>query len=603
MGLWIAYALTRSAALPDDLGGWVVGSGTAEGWSVHARRTADASAPPWSAVPGPMLTATVMDSDVALLVGWHDGQERFRWLFNQESGVHHGFAFPDEEPDEATQAAQRAPVVAAMLGWMAEAGVGGGDGGRLDDILSRGYVYAEDGLYAALSELAVTPPGTRIETPRLPSVIAPDSGAPAPSAPPVRPEPLPLTLANGDASVLPEQQRYVYLAAALDHTRPAWDAFVTAHELECWGRPGCLIARSSGRVDAGGLAGHKYWSVLLGSEPPIDLPNLHQLGHAPSLPVLGRWHVAPQELTDPAAVAAWARANVAADVEPPSPSGDTAYTEEAAGWQGLLLMRPEPTTRLGEPVLACELYTYADLVERSPEVAAWLAEARRALVDPVVAALGERAPYGVTVQIEAMSTKGRWSQLPGDAASWEQALTRLRAGQLHFICLEVRALNGEGRESRYRGGIRLTVQLRDPTGHPATISFHLGRSLLGRVGGDVLGLARSAAVMMEAATGHVHAGTNWGRNSPFEMRRHAPWQGQRLDAMTRGVHWGNLVGPGHLAAVGDLRRLLADGRIARLEQWSVRPELWWFELSADPFEPRIEQADLLADALAPVMPG
>jgi hypothetical protein len=32
-----------------------------------------------------MLTAVVMDGDVSLLVGWNEGQERFRWLFNEQS--------------------------------------------------------------------------------------------------------------------------------------------------------------------------------------------------------------------------------------------------------------------------------------------------------------------------------------------------------------------------------------------------------------------------------------------------------------------------------------------------------------------------------------
>jgi hypothetical protein len=41
-------------------------------------------------------------------------------------------------------------------------------------------------------------------------------------------------MAGGDSGGLPRQAQIVYLAAAIDHTDPSWDAFVVAHELEPW---------------------------------------------------------------------------------------------------------------------------------------------------------------------------------------------------------------------------------------------------------------------------------------------------------------------------------------------------------------------------------
>ena len=68
---------------------------------------------------------------------------------------------------------------------------------------------------------------------------------------------------------------------------------------------------------------------------------------------------------------------------------------------------------------------------------------------------------------------------------------------------------------------------------------------------------------------------------------------------------GNLLGPGHLAAIGGagrLQQLRADGQIYRLEPWSTQPELWWYELSADPFEPDNARADLVAKQLPQTTP-
>ncbi|MEU8079973.1 hypothetical protein AB0B31_31545 [Catellatospora citrea] len=118
-------------------------------------------------------------------------------------------------------------------------------------------------------------------------------------------------------------------------------------------------------------------------------------------------------------------------------------------------------------------------------------------------------------------------------------------------------------------------------------------------------LLQRAAVRFGAVTGYVHgSGSAGSLQSPFERRSPAHGEKQRLDAMSRGVHWGNLLGAGHLAAIGGpdrLERLLADGRIRRLEQWSKEPQLWWFELTDDPFGPVNAHADTVAPDLREII--
>ncbi|NUS42982.1 MAG: hypothetical protein HOQ24_04745, partial [Mycobacteriaceae bacterium] len=101
-----------------------------------------------------MLTAVVMDSDVAMLVGWDGGRERFRWLFNEESGPAYGLSGRTEEPDRDVSAGERRPVVEAILWWAARSSIDA-DRRVVDDILSSGYVFAEEGLFALLAHMGV----------------------------------------------------------------------------------------------------------------------------------------------------------------------------------------------------------------------------------------------------------------------------------------------------------------------------------------------------------------------------------------------------------------------------------------------------------------
>ena len=88
VGLWAAYVVIRSEESPAETGKWNAGTGTVEGWSVYATRSADPRQPGrWMSIAGPMLTAAALDSDVALLVGWSGHEQRFEWLFNEASAA------------------------------------------------------------------------------------------------------------------------------------------------------------------------------------------------------------------------------------------------------------------------------------------------------------------------------------------------------------------------------------------------------------------------------------------------------------------------------------------------------------------------------------
>jgi hypothetical protein len=74
------------------------------------------------------------------------------------------------------------------------------------------------------------------------------------------------------------------------------------------------------QIAAGVLDSRVGWQAILATEPPIDLLYISgAIGAEDRLPALGPWHPVPPECTDPAAAARWARANVAADLEPPAP--------------------------------------------------------------------------------------------------------------------------------------------------------------------------------------------------------------------------------------------------------------------------------------------
>jgi hypothetical protein len=118
-----------------------------------------------------------------------------------------------------------------------------------------------------------------------------------------------------------------------------------------------------------------------------------------------------------------------------------------------------------------------------------------------------------------------------------------------------------------RGSIRAHAVLRDqfvastgppPDDHPASLVVSASREFLQALipspVESFIELMHQTARRFEATFGYLTADrAGSGMQSPYE-RRHdiIGLRHPRLDAHTRGIHWGNLIGPGHLAAIGGL---------------------------------------------------
>lgn len=627
MGRWAAYVIVPEALVPEDTGEWAACRGTVPGWAAYAVRDADPYDPgePWTGLVGPTISASIVDSGFALIVGRSDGEQRFAWLVNESAAAAYGLAVRVEEPDEATQATERVPVVAAMHAWSVAAGLVPAPPEHIDDLLSRGYTLAEAGLFALFEALGVTGAGEQLVTAeKLRPAFGLEEFVNA-----MREE-APFDLTDGDAEVLPVTPRVMFLANAIDHTAPGWEHFVVLHELEEWGKPACLVAQSIGEVPQGKLTGWAPWSIHLGTDPAAEVMHAFSPLGASLIPQFGPWRLVPEEYTDVEAAVAWARDNVGVCAAPPDPDRERVFREVPEQRMGIDGERRSPLSRAGHPALGGTIFTYADLNERADVVAGWLERVRATLIEPVADVFGTVAtnvvtdppfgpPYGARLVLRLVSVKANRSYLPGSPEGWERALHRLRAGELHGISCELQRLDGWGGISHHHAGVSVSVNIRDqftePTGslpddHPATLLVSAGRRELAAAGLSttaVTDLLRDAAVTCDGVLGQVHgSGSPYSsQQSPYERHMGLVWSGGRLDTLTRGVHWGNMIGPGHLASIGGsarLERLLADGRIRRLDRWSTEPELWWYEITEDPFGAVNRHAVVVAELLPEIMP-
>jgi hypothetical protein len=381
----------------------------------------------------------------------------------------------------------------------------------------------------------------------------------------------------------------------------------------------------------GGLTGWSPWRLFLGSDPAISLFGWHgALGKPAGLPELGPWVLVPEQAAaDEASAIAWARENVGQPVIAPSDRRHRMTTER------------EPDTydygfdfrfsRAPEQRLALVLFTYDDLLARTAALAEWLSDVRETLVAPVAGRFGDRliidptgeafsgAAYGAALNLHVVSTEQESCWAAADEEGWQQALDRLRRGELRELSAGLTRSNGRGAWSHYQAGLEVSVTLRDQfsdltgplaDGHPATIVLEIGRSLLEEAG--IGGVAHMVDLMQQASTrfevAHGYVGVSSWRmrdRSQYENRHGTAWNGTRLDVMTRGVHWGNLIGSKHLAAIGGehrLRQLHAAGRISGVEQWSTEPDLWWYQLTDDPYGPVNQRADEVGALLQAITP-
>jgi hypothetical protein len=115
-------------------------------------------------VAGPAMAAFVMFSDVCVVVGALDGTLAWVWMFNDwmfieedEAGGGLDVVAADPLADlDAELTSRIQAVIPRLVAWSETAGLGAVARDRLEGLLERGYVCAEDGLYALLAELGVT---------------------------------------------------------------------------------------------------------------------------------------------------------------------------------------------------------------------------------------------------------------------------------------------------------------------------------------------------------------------------------------------------------------------------------------------------------------
>ncbi len=636
VGLTATFIACRAGAEPAAVGAWTPFSDVAEGWLLRrgwkVGENVEGLAALLGGVVGPALAAFVMDSDFCVVLGALDGTVAWRWVFNKDAEYHlversvGAASDPSKGPDpadpDAVLAARIRAVVPSIAEWSGTAGLCAVAHERLEELLERGYILAEEGLFALLVELGVC----------------------AQQAAPVGEEPAGAHAiqAASDPPARPRLVHHGFLAAPIDHTSQGWQAFVRTHELEAWGEPPALVVEG---LAIGG--GPTLWDVYLASDPPVHLfvqgavwgLDVVEPGQLP-LDWDGRWVRVPdrpgRSLDD---AVAWARANVGVAGAPPRPNRERLWSElspvELHRSAGFEFDRSDGWPRFERPggvLLRLELDTYQDLLGRAGEVAAWLEAARAGLLDPVTGqphvhlttepATDQYAgqPYGLALTLAAWTIKQRLRLLPGDADGWARLLGELRRGRLREVHADLDVLNGDGMPSQLRYGVQLEVVLRDqfvdqpgplPDQHPAQIVITLGEpAARGGVIPDLtaaaLRLAKQAAARFGAATGYVAAGRDGFQPflSPYEDRVGVdPWRRPRLDRVTRGAHWGIFLSTHHLQQVGGLEALRNLGLFHAVERLAGPPdELVWAQLTADPYQVDQTLLDRVARALAPVMP-
>ena len=598
MGLTATFITCRAGAEPAAVGTWTPFSDVAEGWLLRrgwkVGENVEELAALLDGVVGPALAAFVMDSDFCVVLGALDGTAAWRWVFNEEAEYHLvgrsvGYAADPLADPDAVLAARIRAVVPRISQWSQRAGLRAVAHERLEELLERGYILAEEGLFALLVELGVC----------------------AQQAAPVDEEPADahaIQVAPDPAAQLQLAHRG-FLAASIDHDSQGWQAFVRTHELEAWGEPPALVVE--GRTIGGGPT---MWDVYLASDPPVHLFLMgRDVAEPGQLPLHwdGHWVRAPdypgRSLDD---AVAWARAKVGVAGAPPRPDRERLWSElspaERHRSAHFELERLDGWRRFGRArgvLLRLELDIYEELLERADEVAAWLEATRAGLLDPITGqphvhlttepAADQYAgqPYGLALTLAAWTIKQRLRLLPGDADGWARLLGELRRGRLREVHADLDVLNGEGKHSRLRYGVQLQVILRDqfvdrpgplPDQHPAQIVITLGEptargGAIPDLTAAALALAKQAAAAFGAATGYVAAGRDGFQPflSPYEDRvRSDPLRRPRLEQVIRGAHWGRSLPPATSNRSAASRRCGTSGCSMRSNGSPAHPASW-----------------------------
>lgn len=111
--------------------------------------------------------AFVIFSDDCWLLGALDGTVAWEWSFGDEYERGGGLAAVANDPSvdlDAMLASRMQAVIPHIVAWATAAGLGVATPDRLEAVLERGYICAENGVFALLAELGVTaPPATPVD--------------------------------------------------------------------------------------------------------------------------------------------------------------------------------------------------------------------------------------------------------------------------------------------------------------------------------------------------------------------------------------------------------------------------------------------------------
>jgi hypothetical protein len=226
MGTTATYLACRAGAAPAVGRPWTPLPAVAEGWMVGESRLVPDDLEELAAVAhevaGPAVVAFVMFSDDCWLVGELDGTKAWEWSFGDEYERAGGLAAVANDPSvdlDAMLATRIQAVIPRVVAWAAAAGLRAADPDRLEAVLERGYICAEDGVFALLAELSVTaPPAAPVDADPRADQAAIDQPAGEVAVPPLaaaseskqraeRHRPATVALDDADAAVGPERAR------------------------------------------------------------------------------------------------------------------------------------------------------------------------------------------------------------------------------------------------------------------------------------------------------------------------------------------------------------------------------------------------------------
>jgi hypothetical protein len=265
-------------------------------------------------------------------------------------------------------------------------------------------------------------------------------------------------------------------------------------------------------------------------------------------------------------------------------------------------------TLIPDPGVFFELNTFEPLEERGDEVADWLEQARRRLVDPLLAVVdpGRRrvilAESNRDLRIEAVQEDS--------PETWERALENVRAGRRQELSLTMSQLDAEGTSVQRLPPIRLVAELAglEFEGAAHRLFFVAGRPLYGsrlteETQAVLLATAKEAAVRFEACTGYVTLDYA-GRYSPYELsigRRFVDGL-RECGEFVRGYYWGNFLSREHVERLGGISAIERDAPCAVVEVLASDPPLLYLQLtkSLDAFDD--EELKRLRTFFLPVLP-